>query len=96
MLHEPEVAYLYNYPMNSASHIQDPHTLVIEEFNLIDNALKRGLELEKKNKPGQKKGAVSGQNIAARNHSSKAMDHAGSSTGVGSTAQAKAEQANQL
>lgn len=51
MLHEPEVAYLYNYPMNSASHLQDPHTLVIEEFNLIDNALKRGLELEKKNKP---------------------------------------------
>lgn len=59
MLHEPEVAYLYNYPMNSASLIQDPHTLVIEEFNLIDNSLKRGLEQEKKNRLAQKKGGAS-------------------------------------
>jgi len=92
MLHEPEVAYLYNYPMNSASHIQDPHTLIIEEFNLIDNPLRRGLEQEKKNKQQQKKGPSTAQNISARNQSSRTMENHGATSGAGNVPQTKAEQ----
>lgn len=50
MLHEPEIVFLFTYPMNSSHQIQDPHTLVIEEFNLIDNGLKKSLEIDKRNK----------------------------------------------
>lgn len=38
---DPSEVYLYNYPLNFSSNVQDPHTLVIDIFNLIESPLKR-------------------------------------------------------
>jgi hypothetical protein len=51
---EPSEVYVYNYPLNFSPKIQDPHTLVLDIFNLIESPLKewaqKGNSRKKKSK----------------------------------------------
>ena len=53
-LNDPDVVYLFNYPMNFSSETQDPHSLVIDVVNLIEHpfttapASKKGQKLQSK------------------------------------------------
>ena len=38
-LYDPDVVYVFNYPMNYSSETHDPHSLVIDVINLIENPL---------------------------------------------------------
>jgi len=46
-LNDPDVVYLYNYPMNFSSETQDPHSLVIDVVDLIRHPLKTYVENKK-------------------------------------------------
>lgn len=46
-LNDPEVVYLYNYPMNFSAETQDPHSLVIDVVDLIRHPLKTYVENKK-------------------------------------------------
>ena len=46
-LNDPDVVYLYNYPMNFSSDTQDPHSLVIDVVDLIRHPLKTVVESKK-------------------------------------------------
>jgi hypothetical protein len=50
-LYDPDVVYLYNYPMNFTPDTQDPHTLVIDVVNLIEHPRGEKPGEEKKGKP---------------------------------------------
>ena len=39
-INDPNVCFVYNYPMNYQEGTQDPHTLVIDVFNLIEHPFK--------------------------------------------------------
>ena len=39
-LNDPDVVYIYNYPMNFSADTQDPHSLVIDVVDLIRHPLK--------------------------------------------------------
>ena len=40
-LSNPDIVYIYNYPINFAEQFQDSHGLVIDIFNLIENPFKK-------------------------------------------------------
>ena len=46
-LNDPDVVYIYNYPMNFSAHTQDPHSLVIDVVDLIRHPLKTFVENKK-------------------------------------------------
>lgn len=63
-LNDPDVVYLYNYPMSYSAEIQDPHTLVVDEFNLIENPFKRRDDQPRKGSKMQSKGGA-GSNMVS-------------------------------
>jgi len=38
---DPDLIYVYNYPMNFSVDIHDPHSLVIDVINLIESPLRK-------------------------------------------------------
>lgn len=46
-LNDPDVVYIYNYPMNFSAETQDPHSLVIDVVDLIRHPLKTYIENKK-------------------------------------------------
>jgi len=39
-LNDPDVVYVYNYPMNFSAEVNDPHSLVCDVINLIEHPFK--------------------------------------------------------
>jgi hypothetical protein len=46
-LQDADVVYRYNYPMNFSPDTHDPHSLVVDIFNLIEHPLKKYPEPKK-------------------------------------------------
>ena len=59
-LNDPDVVYIYNYPMNFSAETQDPHSLVIDVVDLIRHPLKTYVE----NKKGKLNRAGAGTSAA--------------------------------
>lgn len=56
---DPDLIYVYNYPMNFSADVHDPHSLVIDVINLIESPLRK----EKKDQnTGHKTGKLGSKN----------------------------------
>lgn len=75
---EPGEVYVYNYPLNFSPKIQDPHTLVLDIFNLIESPLKewaqKGNSKKKKSKFAHVSDTLGGPNPTASHEETPAAE----------------------
>lgn len=54
-LSNPDIVYIYNYPINFAEQFQDSHGLIIDIFNLVENPFKKNQDKINQTKAHSKK-----------------------------------------